>query len=151
MCFCSYKLVNDMKTTNPGLKTLLAIGGWNAGTKDMRSMLATSATRQTFIQSTITYLRRWKFDGIDLDFEYPGSSDKLKYTLMAKVNIPHIITLGLTTTCAATRDVIMYAILITTCAATRDDLIYARLTTTCAATRDDLVYALVDNYMCSHM
>ncbi|KAK2163323.1 hypothetical protein NP493_1463g00000 [Ridgeia piscesae] len=79
-----YKLVNDMKTTNPGLKTLLAIGGWNAGTATMRSMLATSATRQTFIQSTITYLRRWNFDGMDLDFEYPGSSDKLKYTLMAK-------------------------------------------------------------------
>ncbi|KAI0210818.1 Acidic mammalian chitinase [Lamellibrachia satsuma] len=79
-----YSLVNAMKNRNPALKTLLAIGGWNAGTSTMRSMLQTSATRQTFIQSVRAYLRQWNFDGIDLDFEYPGRDDKLKFTLLAK-------------------------------------------------------------------
>ena len=74
-----------MKNRNPSLKTLLAIGGWNAGTTTMRAMIATSSTRNTFIVSVKAYLRTWNFDGIDLDFEYPNGGDKLKYTLLVKV------------------------------------------------------------------
>ena len=77
--------MNGMKSRNPSLKTLLAIGGWNAGTTAMRAMIATSSTRNTFIVSVVAYLRTWNFDGIDLDFEYPNSGDKLKYTLLVKV------------------------------------------------------------------
>ena len=35
-------------------------------------MVASPESRWIFIQNAIDYLRKWKFDGIDLDWEYPG-------------------------------------------------------------------------------
>lgn len=79
-----YPALQKLKQKNPNLKTLLSIGGWSfndpqdtngIGTftyKLFSQMASSAAGRKEFIDSAIAYAHKYGFDGIDLDWEYPG-------------------------------------------------------------------------------
>ena len=69
--FEQYKLFNSMKNTNPGLKTLIAVGGWTFDQKRFVDVSNDPARRIKFAKSVVRFLETHKFDGIDLDWEYP--------------------------------------------------------------------------------
>lgn len=53
-------------------------------------MVSSPANRQTFITSVITFLRKYEFDGLDIDWEYPANrggsaDDKENYSVFLEV------------------------------------------------------------------
>ena len=61
-----------LKAVNPKLKLVASVGGWTRSNR-FSDMAADPGTRANFIGSTIAFLRRHRFDGIDIDWEYPTS------------------------------------------------------------------------------
>lgn len=76
MCYYRYAAFNGFKATNPGLKTLIATGGWNAGSKVYSDMALSARSRKHFVETSVKFLRKWDFDGLDLDWEYPAKSNR---------------------------------------------------------------------------
>lgn len=75
--------VVDLKTKNPNLKVLLAVGGWSFGTQRFKDMSASQYSRHQFIFSSIEFLREREFDGLDIDWEYPrGPDDKKNFVIL---------------------------------------------------------------------
>ncbi|XP_028167467.1 probable chitinase 2 [Ostrinia furnacalis] len=84
-----YKRLVGLKKRYPHLKVTIAIGGWNEGSAKYSTMAATRESRQKFIDSVMVFLDQYKFDGLDLDWEYPARrdgrpEDKANYVALVK-------------------------------------------------------------------
>ncbi|XP_053686883.1 chitinase-3-like protein 1 [Sabethes cyaneus] len=66
------KRFNALKAVNPALKTIAAVGGWNEGSVKFSNVAGKPALRQRFIQDAVAFCRKYDFDGVDLDWEYPA-------------------------------------------------------------------------------
>ncbi len=77
-----YPQVHALKQINPALRNILSIGGWSfndpsdpMGSHTYRlfsEMVSSESSRAQFINSAIAYAHKYGFDGIDIDWEYPG-------------------------------------------------------------------------------
>ena len=82
------KLIN-LKAEKPDLKVIAAIGGW--GVDGFSDAALTPTSRYNFARQVKQLMDQYKIDGIDIDWEYPGSSaagiksrpeDKENFTLL---------------------------------------------------------------------
>ena len=61
-----------LKKNYPHLSVMVSIGGWTQS-GNFHNVAATPQSRERFAQSVIQYIRKYDFDGVDIDWEYPGS------------------------------------------------------------------------------
>lgn len=63
---------------------MVSIGGSTTGTNLWSTMAAYAESRSTFVQSVVAFLQKYEFDGVMIDWQWPGgaggdSSDKENY------------------------------------------------------------------------
>ncbi|MDF3001118.1 MAG: chitinase [Bacillota bacterium] len=83
--------LNQLKNTFPQIKTLISIGGWNDSGK-FSDVALSDASRTTFANSVVAFVKQYGFNGVDIDWEYPvggglstnvaRSADKTNFTLL---------------------------------------------------------------------
>ncbi|MCI5647836.1 MAG: glycoside hydrolase family 18 protein [Fusicatenibacter sp.] len=73
---------------HPGIRIVLSVGGW--GADGFSEAAATKESRKKFAESALELVKTYGLDGIDIDWEYPGTSlagiasstnDRENYTL----------------------------------------------------------------------
>ena len=80
-----YAKFNALKTKNPNLKTLIAIGGYTDSQSNKYSLLVADSNKiNNFVSSVVTFLNQYGFDGLDVDWEYPRAADKTGYGNLLK-------------------------------------------------------------------
>ncbi|TFK43785.1 glycoside hydrolase family 18 protein [Crucibulum laeve] len=55
-----------------GVKALVSIGGWT-GSRWWSASVGSSANRTAFVKTVTSFATKYKLDGLDFDWEYPGS------------------------------------------------------------------------------
>lgn len=84
-----FKKATDLRIKHPHLKVMIAIGGWNEGSTKYSHMAKDKVKRGKFVKSVVKFLEKHKFDGLDLDWEYPAKrggvgADKQNFILLIK-------------------------------------------------------------------
>ncbi len=85
----SAKLDDILKVRQQGIRVVLSIGGGGASLPQFSNAAATPEGRLAMANSLLELVQRYHFDGIDMDWEYPGyntgrdvSVDRPNYTLL---------------------------------------------------------------------
>jgi chitinase len=77
----SFPELIQLKQQNPSLLTLISVGG-AAHSANFPSVASSAAARQDFAKSCVQFMKQNGFDGIDIDWEYPGANDKQNFTAL---------------------------------------------------------------------
>ena len=94
----NFAVLDSLKLENPDLKILISLGGWTRSTWFSDAAL-TEESRRRFAESAVDFVKEFGIDGVDIDWEYPGSPgagnvfravDKENFTLMLKELRKHL-------------------------------------------------------------
>ncbi|XP_061488231.1 chitinase-3-like protein 1 [Rhineura floridana] len=80
----TYETLNNLKTRNPNLKTLLSVGGYAMGSEPFRKVTTSPVTRLAFVTSVVQLLQNNNFDGLDLSWHSAEQSDKRRLAYLVR-------------------------------------------------------------------
>jgi chitinase len=67
----TFRQFQAIQRKHPHIKTLISIGGWG-GSGGFSDAALTPVAREKFARSCAAFMIKHRFDGIDIDWEYPG-------------------------------------------------------------------------------
>ncbi|CAK9814906.1 Acidic mammalian chitinase [Anthophora quadrimaculata] len=76
--------------SNSNVKALVSIGGASEGSAKFSTVVSNSNVRQKFVKNAVAFLKKYNFDGLDVDWEYPNQgsgshkSDKQNFVELLK-------------------------------------------------------------------
>ncbi len=88
----NFAILTELRKQNSGFTVLVSVGGWLWST-NFSDVSLTKQSRARFIQSVMAFLRKYDLDGLDIDWEYPGTigaghpfrpKDKQNFTSLLK-------------------------------------------------------------------
>ncbi|RDH46291.1 glycosyl hydrolase family 18 protein [Zooshikella ganghwensis] len=85
-----FKQLNTLKQYNPKLKLMFSVGGWafsndaSPTVNRFRQAAASDAARKRMVSSCIQLMKKYDFNGIDLDWEYPRKSDTQNFIALLR-------------------------------------------------------------------
>ncbi|KAI9730799.1 MAG: hypothetical protein M1818_008079 [Claussenomyces sp. TS43310] len=76
-----YNRFTATKENYSGLQTWISVGGWSftdpgPTRQAFSNMASNAANRQKFISGAVSFMHTYGFDGMDIDWEYPGADDR---------------------------------------------------------------------------
>ncbi|EFX79125.1 hypothetical protein DAPPUDRAFT_304901 [Daphnia pulex] len=115
-----YATFTGLKTKNPSLKTLIALGGWNdsAFSTQYSELVSDPVKMANFVAKALAFVRQYNFDGLDFDWEYPGDpgkpEDKDNFTTLLRMLRdafqPYNLILSMAPSCSSARAAVSYDI-----------------------------------------
>ncbi len=63
--------LRELQKEYPQVSFLVSVGGWSQSA-NFSLISDTAEERKIFADSVVAYLREWKLDGVDIDWEFPG-------------------------------------------------------------------------------
>ncbi len=103
-----FNLLTQLKKKNPGVKTLVSVGGWaesggyidESGKRIASGGFYTMTTNadgsvnqtaiDTFATSAVEFLRKYNFEGVDIDYEYPTTMNQAGNPLDWQFSTPRL-------------------------------------------------------------
>jgi len=89
-------------------KVLISFGGYNAGSTYFGPVAATDASRKTFANNVLQFVKANNFDGVDIDWEYPETADEKQNYVLLLQQLKDTLGSNLLVTVAISADVNKY-------------------------------------------